>query len=191
MFCPNCKAEISDDANFCEKCGFKLTIEEVKDETKVEVPSEIKVVLVEKESIQMPCTWCNNAELEMVSEEGKPQLFRCPSCGHYYGNFMRKGNEIYYDTTHLRIGQYIASQLVHGKYRVSAHKNQREKGLDDIAERIQHDVKLDRKKITEALSYLIEKNVLYTYYEPTPDEQFEWFGIDFMENIPGDTEITK
>jgi hypothetical protein len=191
MFCPNCKAEISDDANFCEKCGFKLTDDKPKKEVQIEVSSEIKVELMEKETEKMPCTWCNNAELELVSEEGKPQLFRCPSCGHYYGNFMRKGNEIYYDTTHLRIGQYIASQLVHGKYRVSAHKNQREKGLEDIAERIQHDIKLDRKKITEALSYLIDKNILFTYYEPTPDEQFEWFGIDFMENIPGDTEITK
>lgn len=191
MFCPNCKAEISDDANFCEKCGFKLTNKEPKEEVQIQVPSEIKVELVEKETKKIPCTWCNNAELELVSEEGKPQLFRCSSCGHYFGNFMRKGNEIYYDTTHLRIGQYIASQLVNGKYRVSAHKNQREKGLEDIAERIQRDVKLDRKKITEALSYLIEKNVLYTYYEPTPDEQFEWFGIDFMDKLPGDTEITK
>jgi hypothetical protein len=129
--------------------------------------------------------------LDLVSEEGKPKLYRCPACGHYFGNFMRKGVDIYYDTTHLRIGQYIASQLINGKYRVSAHKNQRDRGLEDMAERIQQDIKLERTKITNALSYLIEKNVLYTYYEPTPDGEFEWFGIAFSDSIPGDTEITK
>jgi hypothetical protein len=191
MFCTNCGTEVSDDANFCEKCGFKLKENEPSDNIPIDAPQEIQVELVEKDAKKIPCEWCKGAELEIVSEEGKPLLFRCPACGHYFGNFMRKGNDIYYDTTHLRVGQYVASQLVHGKYRVSSHKNQRERGLDDIAERIHHDVKLDRKKITDALTYLIEKNVLYTYYEPTPDEEFEWFGIDFSNKIPGDGEITK
>ena len=155
------------------------------------LPKEIKVELVEKEAPKKPCEMCGNAGLELVNEEGKPPLYRCPSCGFYFGNFMRKGNNIYYDTTHLRIGQYIASQLIHGKYRVSAHKNQREKGLEDLAGRIIQDIKLDRKKITGSLSYLIEKNVLYTYYEPTPDGEFEWFGIAFSDSMPKDTEITK
>jgi uncharacterized membrane protein YvbJ len=191
MFCTNCGTEVSNEANFCEKCGFKLKDEAQVGASTPKASSEIAVELVEKEAEKIPCDWCHNAPLELVSQEGKPPLYRCPACGHYYGNFMRKGNDIYYDTTHLRIGQYIASQLIHGKYRVSAHKNQRDKGLDDMAEKIQQDIKLERKKITEALSYLIEKNVMYTYYEPTPDGEFEWFGIDFSDKMPDGTEITK
>ncbi|UCE37767.1 MAG: zinc ribbon domain-containing protein [Thermoplasmata archaeon] len=196
MFCSNCGADISDEANFCEKCGAKQDSKvptegdtpKMIDET---LPEEVTVELVEKETQKIQCEMCSNAELENVSDEGKPPLYRCPACGFYYGNFLRKGNNIYYDTTHLRIGQYIASQLIHGKYRVSAHKNQREKGLDDMADKIRQDIKLDRTKITESLSYLIDKNVLYTYYEPTPDGEFEWFGIAFSDSIPEDTEITK
>ena len=195
MLCSNCGSEVSDKANYCEKCGTKLSGDELeRGEAIVNediLPKEIKVELVEKEVQKKPCEVCGNADLEMVSEEGKPQLYRCPSCGFYFGNFMRKGNNIYYDTTHLRIGQYIASQLIHGKYRVSSHKKQREKGLEDLADRIKQDLKLDRKKITESLSYLIDKNVLYTYYEPTPDEEFEWFGIAFSGTAPKDTELTK
>lgn len=196
MFCSSCGHEVSDEANYCEKCGAKLreqelTGAETSGTAEETLPKEIKVELLEKETPKKPCEMCGNGELELVSEEGKPPLYRCPSCGHYFGNFMRKGNNIYYDTTHLRIGQYIASQLIHGKYRVSAHKNQREKGLDDLADRIKQDIKLDRKKITESLSYLIERNVFYTYYEPTPDGEFEWFGIAFTDSIPDDTEITK
>lgn len=196
MQCSNCGAEISDDAVFCEKCGTKIkdvdiTEEMTNDEPEIAVPNEISVELMDKDTPKKPCEICGKGELEQVSEEGKPPLYRCPACGHYFGNFMRKGKDIYYDTTHLRIGQYIASQLIHGKYRVSAHKNQRERGLEDMAERIQQDIKLERTKITNALSYLIENNVLYTYYEPTPDGEFEWFGIAFSDSIPGDTEITK
>jgi len=196
MFCSKCGAEVSDDANFCEKCGAKLKeIEKTELEPgsvpSESLPKEIKVELVEKVSAVKPCEICGNADMELVSEEGKPSLYRCPACGYYFGNFLRKGNNIYYDTTHLRIAQYIASQLIHGKYRVSAHKNQREKGLEDLADRIKQDIKLDRKKITDSLSYLIKNNVLYTYYEPTPDGEFEWFGIAFSDSIPKDTEITK
>ena len=196
MFCPDCGDEIGDDVNYCEKCGAKIknddTVEEdTKDDTSELKPTEIEVELVEKEKAKKPCEMCGNGELEMVSEEGKPPLYRCTSCDHYFGNFMRKGNNIYYDTTHLRIGQYIASQLIHGRYHVSVHKNQREKGLEEMADRIRQDISLDRKKITDALSYLIEKNVLYTYYEPTPDGDFEWLGISFSDTVPGDTEITK
>lgn len=191
MLCSNCGKEVSDEANFCEKCGFKLKSDEEVKEGVLEAPAEIEVELIEKEKEKRPCDWCKSADLELVSEEGKPPLFRCPACGHYYGNFMRKGFDIYYDTTHLRIGQYISSQLANGKYRVSAHKDHRERGIEDLAEKIQLDVKMDRKKITDALSYLIENNVLYTYYEPTPDGEFEWFGVDFSGNIQGDTEITK
>ncbi|UCE73554.1 MAG: zinc ribbon domain-containing protein [Methanomassiliicoccales archaeon] len=192
MFCSKCGSEVSEEANYCEKCGTKLQSDTPPSEEDSEVvPQEIVVELVEKESPEKPCEMCGNAELESVNEEGKPSLYRCPSCGHYFGNFMKKGCNIYYDTTHLRIGQYIASQLIHGKYRISAHKNQREKGLEDLAGRIQQDIKLDRKKITKALSYLIEQNVLYTYYEPTPDGEFEWFGIAFSDSVPADTEMTK
>lgn len=196
MFCPNCGSEASDKANFCEKCGAKLhgergTESKTSDVLNDTIPKEIKVELVEKEVQKKSCESCGYEGMELVSEEGKPSLYRCPNCGWYFGNFMRKGNNIYYDTTHLRIGQYIASQLIHGKYRVSAHKNQREKGIEDLADRIKQDIKLDRKKIAESLTYLIEKNVLYTYYEPTPDDEFEWFGIAFTDSIPGNTEITK
>ncbi|UCG68789.1 MAG: zinc ribbon domain-containing protein [Thermoplasmata archaeon] len=196
MQCSNCGAEISEEAIFCEKCGIKLrdteaTEEDINSQASEALPSEIEVELVEKEVPKKPCEICGKGELEQVSEKGKPLLYRCPACGHYFGNFMRKGKDIYYDTTHLRIGQYIASQLIHGKYRVSARKNQREKGLEDMAERIQQDIKLDRTIITNALSYLIEKEVLYSYYEPTPDGEFEWFGIAFTDTIPGNTEITK
>jgi len=196
MFCSNCGSEVGDEANFCEKCGAKLhgdkaTEGETSDMPVEPLPKEIKIELVEKEAQKKPCEFCGHEGMELVSEEGKPSLYRCPSCGYYFGNFMRKGNNIYYDTTHLRIGQYIASQLIHGKYRVSAHKNQREKGLEDLADRIKQDIKLERKKITDSLSYLIEKNVLYTYYEPTPDGEFEWFGIAFSDSISEDTEITK
>lgn len=195
MLCSNCGSEVSDEAIYCEKCGTKLNVDELERGEAIGneevLPKEIKVELVEKEAQKKPCEVCGNADLGMVSEEGKPPLYRCPSCGFYFGNFMRKGNNIYYDTTHLRIGQYIASQLIHGKYRVSSHKNQREKGLEDLADRIKQDLKLDRKKITESLSYLIEKNVLYTYFEPTPDGEFEWFGIAFSDSVPGDTELTK
>ncbi len=196
MFCPNCGTEISDEANFCEKCGAKQhkQIEYQGDSPKIldeTLPQEIKVEIVEKEATKKKCEICKSGELENVNDEGKPPLYRCSSCGYYFGNFLRKGNEIYYDTTHLRIGQYIASQLIHGKYRVSAHKNHREKGLDDLADKIRQDIKIDRKKITDSLSYLIENNVLYTYYEPTPDGEFEWFGIAFTDSLPSDTEITK
>jgi DNA-directed RNA polymerase subunit RPC12/RpoP len=191
MLCSNCGKEVSDEANFCEKCGFKLKSEENIEQVKVEAQETIEVELVEKEEEKKPCDWCKSANLDLVSDEGKPKLFRCPACGHYFGNFMRKGFDIYYDTTHLRIGQYIAHQLVNGKYRVSAHKDHRDKGIEDLAEKIQLDVKLDRKKITDALSYLIESNVLYTYYEPTPDGEFEWFGVDFSENMGGDSQVTK
>jgi hypothetical protein len=191
MLCSNCGKEVSDDANFCEKCGFNLKEDAKAHEVKMEAPAEIEVELVKKEEEKKPCQMCKGADLEIVSDEGKPPLFRCPSCGNYFGNFMRKGFDIYYDTTHLRIGQYVSSQLANGKYRVSAHKNQREKGLEDLAEKIQLDVKLDRKKITDALSYLIDNNVLYTYYEPTPDGEFEWFGIDFSGNISSNSEVTK
>ena len=136
MLCSNCGCKVNDEANYCEKCGAKLRDDEVKEGEANGVahqplPKEIKVELVEKEAPKKPCEMCGNADLELVNEEGKPPLYRCPSCGFYFGNFMRKGNNIYYDTTNLRIGQYIASQLIHGKYRVSAHKNQREKGLED------------------------------------------------------------
>lgn len=196
MFCPECGAEISDEANFCEKCGATLknqeTAEERKDDTADEpLPDKIEVELVAKEEEKKPCEMCGDGELANVSEEGKPPLYRCPVCSNYFGNFMRKGNNIYYDTTHLRIGQYIASQLIHGKYRVSVHKNQREKGIEELADRIRQDIPFDRKKITDAISYLIEKNVLYTYYEPTPDGEFEWLGIAFSDSIPEDTGITK
>ncbi len=150
MLCSNCGKEVSDEANFCEKCGFKLKNEEQEEEINIEVPETIEVELVEKEDEKKPCGWCKSANLDLVSEEGKPKLFRCPACGHYFGNFMRKGSDIYYDTTHLRIGQYIASQLVNGKYRVSAHKDHRDKGIEDLAEKIQLDVKMDRKKIKDA-----------------------------------------
>ena len=60
-----------------------------------------------------------------------------------------------------------------------------------MADRIRQDIPIDRKKITDALSYLTEKNVFYTYYEPTPDGEFEWLGIAFSDTIPKDTEITK
>ncbi len=196
MFCSNCGTMISDDANFCENCGVKQPEKEQKEvditsEIDESMPNKIKVELVEKETERKPCGICGDADLNLVNEEGKPALYRCPGCGFYFGNFLKKGNNIYYDTTHLRIGQYIASQLVFGKYRVSAHKNQREKGLDDLADKVRQDINLDRKKITESLSYLIEKNVLYTYYEPTPDGEFEWFGIGFSDSTPGETEITK
>ena len=196
MFCSNCGKEVNDDANFCEKCGIRLNENDmteggVTDESSEMLPPEIKVELVEKETEIRPCDLCENGELKLVSEEGKPPLHRCTNCGHYFGNFLRKGNTIYYDTTHLRIGQYIASQLIHGKYHVSVHKDNREKGLDELADRMRQDLPLDRKKITDSLSYLIEKNVLYTYYEPTPDGDFEWLGIAFSDTPVGDTEIIK
>lgn len=196
MFCPNCGSEINDDANFCEKCGVNLREQKTTQENASGIenealPEEIKVELVDKKATKMPCEKCGNEALELVSEEGKPPLFRCPGCGHYFGNFMRKGNTIYYDTTHLRIGQYIASQLIHGKYHVSVHKNQREKGLEEVADKIRLDIPIDRTKITNALSYLIEKKVLYSYSEPTPDGEFEWFGVEFTDKVPEDTEITQ
>jgi hypothetical protein len=199
MLCPTCGAEISDEANFCEKCGFKLKVEAAEGEAPQTTGGEpqapevtVEVVEKEKETIKKPCEMCGSADMDMVSDEGKPQLFRCPACGNYFGNFLRKGNDIYYDTTHLRIGQYIASQLVHGKFRVSVHMNHREKGVGELADRIRQDIKnMDKKKITDALNYLLEKNVLYTYYEPTPDGEFEWLGTAFSDTPPGETEITK
>jgi hypothetical protein len=196
MFCSSCGTEISDEANFCEKCGTKQNNEVATegDTPKLVteyIPEEISLEIVEKDTVKKSCEMCQKGELENVNEEEKQPLYRCAACGFYYGNFMKKGSNIYYDTTHLRIGQYIASQLIHGKYRVSAHKNQRDKGLDDLADRIRQDITIDRKKITDSLSYLIEKNVLYTYYEPTPDGEFEWFGISFADGVPQDTEITK
>ncbi len=196
MFCPSCGNEVNDQANYCEKCGMELKERKTTEENAIDgrdepLPKEIKVELVAKEETKKPCDMCDNGMLENVSDEGKPPLYRCPNCGNYFGNFMRKGIDIYYDTTHLRIGQYIASQLIHGKYRVSVHKDQREKGLEELADRIRQDIPIDRKKITDALSYLTDKNVLYTYYEPTPDGKFEWLGIAFSDTPPGDTEITK
>ncbi len=199
MLCPACGAEISEEANFCEKCGFKLKVEAVEGVAPQAAKGEhqapevtIEVVEKEKETIKKPCEMCGSADMDMVSDESKPQLFRCPACSHYFGNFMRKGSDIYYDTTHLRIGQYIASQLVHGKFRVSVHMNHREKGVEELADRIRQDIKnMDKKKITDALNYLLEKNVLYTYYEPTPDGEFEWLGTAFSDTPPGETEITK
>lgn len=199
MLCPACGAEISDEANFCEKCGFKLKVEAAEGEApqtteeEIQAPEvSVEVVEKEKETVKKPCEMCGGADMDMVSEEGKPQLFRCPACGNYFGNFMRKGNDIYYHTTHLRVGQYIASQLVHGKFRVSVHMNHREKGVEELADRIRQDIKnMDKKKITDALNYLLEKNVLYTYYEPTPDGEFEWLGTAFSDTPPGETEITK
>jgi uncharacterized membrane protein YvbJ len=195
MFCPACGAEVSDEANFCEKCGFKLKVEaeERAAQEEIQVP-EVKVEVVEreKETPKKLCEMCGSADMDLVSDEGRPQLFRCPACGHYFGNFMRKGNDIYYDTTHLRIGQYIASQLVHGKFRVSVHMNHRDKGVEELADRIRQDIKnMDKKRITDALNYLLEQNVLYTYYEPTPDGEFEWLGTAFSDTPPGETEITK
>lgn len=199
MFCPNCTGEIADDANFCEKCGLKMGEQKITQKTPQEhtndligeaSPEEIEVELVDKETAKKPCEMCGDGELELVSEKEKPPLYRCSNCGNYFGNFMRKGVDIYYDTTHLRIGQYIASQLIHGKYHVSVHKKQREKGVEEVADRIRKDIPLDRKKIADALSYLIEKNVLYTYNEPTPDGEFEWFGVEFANKTPEDTEIT-
>ena len=74
---------------------------------------------------------------------------------------------------------------------MSVHKNQREKGLEEVADKIRLDIPIDRTKITKALSYLIEKNVLYSYYEPTPDGEFEWFGVEFTDKVPEDTEVTR
>jgi hypothetical protein len=196
MFCPICGNDVKDQAKYCGNCGAELKVDEVSEEITIDatdesLSKEIKVELVVKEESKKPCDMCGNGMLENVSDEGKPPLYRCPNCGNYFGNFMRKGLDIYYDTTHLRIGQYIASQLIHGKYRVSVHKNQREKGLEELADRIRQDIPVDRKKITDALSYLTEKNVLYTYYEPTPDGEFEWLGVAFSDSIPEETEITK
>lgn len=196
MLCPACDTEVSDQANFCEKCGFKLRVEASGGEmppadAEMQVP-EVTVEVVEKETEKKPCEMCGSADMDIVSDEGRPKLFRCPSCGFYFGNFLRKGLDIYYDTTHLRIGQFIASQLVHGKFRVSVHMNQRDKGVEELADRIRQDIKnMDKKKITDALSYLIESKVLYTYYEPTPDGEFEWLGTAFSDTPPGDTEITR
>lgn len=197
MLCPACDTEVSDEANFCEKCGFKLMVEaaetQAAPEGELQAPEvTVEIVEKEKETILKPCEMCGSADMEVVSDEGRPQLFRCPACGLYYGNFLRKGLDIYYDTTHLRIGQFIASQLVHGKFRVSVHMNQRDKGVEELADRIRQDIKtMDKKKITDALSYLIDKSVLYTYYEPTPDGEFEWLGTAFSDTPPGDTEITR
>jgi hypothetical protein len=187
---------VKDQANYCENCGKDLKVQEDPKENTMDaenepLPEKIEVELVVKDGVKKPCDMCEGGLLENVNEEGKPPLYRCPSCGHYFGNFMRKGVDIYYDTTHLRIGQYVASQLIHGKYRVSVHKDQREKGLEEMADRIRQDIPIDRKKITDALSYLTEKNILYTYYEPTPDGEFEWLGIAFSDTIPNETGITK
>jgi hypothetical protein len=196
MLCPGCNTEINEEANFCEKCGLNLKeINESLDGEKcvppVEVTPEITVEIVEKEEVKKSCGMCETGKMERVSEEGSNPLFRCGSCGFYFGNFLKKGSTVYYDTTHLRIGQYIASQLVHGKFRVSVHRNQGDKGIEELADRIRNDIPLDRKKISDALSYLLNNNVLYTYYEPTPDGEFEWLGISFSDTVPRDSEITK
>jgi hypothetical protein len=116
MFCSECGTEISDEANFCEKCGASqkkdVAEEDKSSQAEESQPQEIEIELVEKEAAKRPCELCKNADMELVSEGDKEPLFRCPACGNYFGNFMRKGSIIYYDTTHLRIGQYIASQLI-------------------------------------------------------------------------------
>ena len=54
MLCPACDTEISNEANFCEKCGFKLKVEAAEREApqtaegELQAP-EVTVEVVEKE----------------------------------------------------------------------------------------------------------------------------------------------
>jgi uncharacterized membrane protein YvbJ len=197
-YCPNCGKEMDDHANFCVKCGAKLADYPIGEkEQTIELPEiirengpEIEVEVVKENVPKKSCEICGNGQLIVVDDKGKNLLFRCNSCGFYLGNFMKKGKIIYYNTMHLKIGQYISGQLIHGRYRVSVHKAQRGKELDELADRIREDLQIDKSKIFESLNHLLEKNILYSYYEPTPDGEFEWFGVEFSSNIPGDLENT-
>ncbi len=198
IYCPKCGIMMDDNANFCMKCGANLadyTMEKMEKEMELthnldqEAP-EIELEVIESKAPKKNCDMCEQGQLICVDDKGKNLLFRCNKCGYYLGNFMKKGRNIYYNTTHLKIGQYISSQLIHGRYRVSVHKAQRGKEIEELADKIREDLQIDRSKICESLDHLIEKNILYTYYEPTPDEEFEWFGVEFSSNAPGATEIT-
>ena len=147
MLCPKCGADAGDAANFCPNCGVNLGNNTF--DTIAEIPPDNTEPVV-----TMTCEKCKSGELVPVEEITNRPLYRCSSCGYYFGDFMKLGNMIYYDTALLRVGQFVKLLAnPEGSFEVSTNKDVVEVG--SVADIISNDLSLSvedvRTKLTNAL----------------------------------------
>lgn len=172
-YCPNCGAKLSDNAKYCPFCGARLEDYIVYEKPKVEIAQDLI------------CRHCGKGTLMLVDADSDIPLYMCPHCGWYYGDFLGIGRPIYYDSIHLKIGRIIKAEIkMRGYLRVSIKNTpqKEEEGLTELAKYLQGDLKgYDIPTIRDALSYLMEENVIESYVEKIDDE-FLWYGVRFVDS---------
>ena len=129
----------------------------------------------------MRCARCGDGVLVPVDTESDTPLYRCNSCGYYYGDFMGRGHIMYYDTLHLKLMRLIDSEnSMKGYFRVYVKKTADLENYvwTEVAKYIADALQdYDLPAITHGLEYLHNEGLLKTRLEDM-DDVFVWFYVE-------------
>ncbi len=167
MFCPKCGLELKDGVEFCIECGAKLR----------DFMPQQDVCAAE-----ILCEMCGKGRLVLVESEGDKTLYRCNVCDIYFGNFMRRGITLYYNTDHLKIAQFINNKIVmSGEYSMEMSARNKGMELDCISGELAKELELDVNEAKDGVDYLLDNNILVKYTDKRNGKDFFCLKLNKIE----------
>lgn len=169
-YCSKCGNIIKEDVEVCPNCSGKC------EEFEIDIEGEM-------EEIVPICKICGVGRMNLLESSMEVPVFVCSQCGAYFGEFLKTGKVIYYNTLHMKIGRIILTEVkIKGSFRVSIKKMEEgmlEEGISEIAKSLEVDLGgYSYQEILDALYYLVEEGVInYTIEDMENSEDFCWFSV--------------
>jgi len=171
-YCPNCHTALSDNALFCIKCGLRMD-------------EGIDLAKGKPESVELVCQCCGEGNLILVSSQERSPLHRCDKCDYYFGDLLRRGTILYYNTTQLKVAQYVSVKLDQDG-EMTLERGEADDDTRILGEAIAAELEMEPGKAVGALAYLLQNGVLVKYEEERFGEPY--LGLRFKEAV--EDEIT-
>lgn len=169
-YCPNCGSRIEETDGYCAVCGSRYITEENAD------------------TLILRCRMCGRGTMKPIDASSEHPLYVCSVCGAYYGEFLKTGKVIFYNTLHLKIGRIISTEIkLKNNFRVSVKKMKEgmvEEGISEIAKSLTVDLEgYGYQEVLDALYYLLEEGVISYWIDDMENTtDFCWFNIGMEVN---------